>query len=130
MTTIEFLNNWGTIIKSNTSMKEGMITVMVAYPNSEGSTFDKDYYKNTHLPMAMEKIGPALKGLMLEFGVAGGAPGADASFASLATMYFDTIEDFQENFGPHAGEIMADLPNFTNSEPTIQISEIAMIAAG
>lgn len=111
-------------------MKEGMITVMVAYPNSEGSTFDKEYYKNTHLLMAMAKIGPALKGLMLEFGVAGGAPGSEAAYASMATMYFNTIEDFQENFGPHAGDIMADLPNFTNTEPTIQISEIAKIAAG
>ncbi len=111
-------------------MKEGMITVMVAYPNGEGIKFDKEYYKNTHLPMAMAKIGPALKGLMLEFGVAGGAPGSEASYVSLATMYYNTIEDFQENFGPHVGEIMADVPNFTNAEPTIQISEIAMIAAG
>jgi hypothetical protein len=34
------------------------------------------------------------------------------------------LADFQGAFGPHAEEIMGDVPNFTNIEPMIQISEI------
>jgi hypothetical protein len=34
------------------------------------------------------------------------------------------MESFEKSFGPNAEKIMADIPNFTNSEPTIQISEV------
>ena len=37
---------------------------------------------------------------------------------------FDSVDAFQQSFGPHAEEILGDLPNFTNVQPTIQISEI------
>ncbi len=110
-------------------MKEGMITVTVAYPKNESSTFNKEYYNNTHIPLVVERIGSALKGTMVEFGLGSAAPGSEAPFAAIATMYFNTVEDFQLNFGPHAEEILGDIPNFTNVEPTIQISEIAKIAA-
>lgn len=111
-------------------MKEGMITVTVVYPNNEGSNFDKEYYNNTHIPLVIDRIGSALMGTMVEFGLGGGAPGSEAPYATIATMYFNTVEDFQTSFGPHADEIMGDIPNFTNVEPSIQISEIAKIATG
>lgn len=111
-------------------MKVGMTTVTVNYPNTEGSTFDADYYLNIHLPLVQEKLKPALRGLMMESGIAGGAPGTDAANTCITTMYFDTVEDFQNSFGPHAEEILSDIPNFTNSEPVIQINSIALIAAG
>jgi len=39
-------------------------------------------------------------------------------------LYFDTVEAFQAAFGPHADPIMADIPNYTDIQPTIQISEV------
>ncbi|NNM64980.1 MAG: EthD family reductase, partial [Burkholderiales bacterium] len=33
---------------------------------------------------------------------------------------------FEQAFGPHAQQIMADLPNFTNLIPTIQINEVVL----
>jgi uncharacterized protein (TIGR02118 family) len=42
----------------------------------------------------------------------------------MGNLYFDSMEDFGNSFGPNADEIMADLPNFTNIEPIIQISEV------
>jgi len=39
-------------------------------------------------------------------------------------LYFDSVEDFQNSFGPNAEEIMADIPNYTNIEPVIQISQV------
>ena len=45
-------------------------------------------------------------------------------FASVGTMHFDSVEDFGNTFGPHAAKIMGDLPNFTNIEPIVQISEV------
>jgi len=34
------------------------------------------------------------------------------------------MEAFQTAFGPHAEAIMADIPNYTNIQPTLQISDV------
>jgi uncharacterized protein (TIGR02118 family) len=41
-------------------------------------------------------------------------------------MVFDSVDAFQAAFGPHAKTIMADIPNYTDIQPTIQISEAKM----
>ena len=41
-------------------------------------------------------------------------------------LYFDSTDTFQTAFAPHAQAIMADIPNYTNTQPTIQISEVKM----
>ncbi len=54
----------------------------------------------------------------------GGAPGSPAEFVALAHFTFDSVPAFQAAFGPHAAEIMGDLPKFTSIQPVVQISEI------
>jgi len=39
-------------------------------------------------------------------------------------MLFESVDAFKNAFGPHAEKIMGDIPNFTNTQPQIQISEI------
>jgi uncharacterized protein (TIGR02118 family) len=41
-------------------------------------------------------------------------------------LLFDSVDRFQASFGAHAPEIMADIPNYTNIQPIIQISEVKM----
>jgi len=40
--------------------------------------------------------------------------------------YVDDPEAFQAAFAPHAPALLGDIPNYTNTQPTIQISEIKM----
>jgi uncharacterized protein (TIGR02118 family) len=101
-----------------------MIKVSVMYPNNSEATFDIEYYCNTHVPLVGELLGEALKGGAVDYGLAGGAPGEAAPFIAIGHIMFDSVESFQEAFGPKAEEIMADLPNFTNIQPQMQISEI------
>lgn len=101
-----------------------MIKVSVMYPNSPDATFDIDYYCNKHVPMAVELLGEALKGGAIDSGLAGGAPGEPPAFIAMGHLTFESVESFQEAFEPKAEEILADLPNFTNIQPQIQISEI------
>ena len=101
-----------------------MIKVSVMYPNSSDADFDIEYYCNTHFPMVGELLGVSLKGGNVDFGLAGGAPGEMAPFIATGHMVFDSIDSFQNAFGPQAEKIMADIPNFTNTQPQIQISEI------
>ncbi len=106
--------------------EENLIKVSVLYPNAAGCRFDMNYYLDQHMPMVQQKLGPACKRMAVEEGIAGGAPGAPATFVAMCHLYFDSIDAFQSAFAPHAQEIMADIPNYTNTQPTIQISEVRM----
>jgi uncharacterized protein (TIGR02118 family) len=99
-----------------------MIKVSVFYPNEEGKKFDMSYYCNKHIPMCQEKLG--CKQVAVEQGLAGAAPGTRAPFIAMGHLYFDSLEAFQKAFAPHAAAIMADIPNYTNIQPTIQVSEV------
>jgi len=105
-------------------MEKGMIKVSVLYPNGEGKTFDMDYYCNKHVPMVAGLLGDSVKGATIESGIGGGSPDAPAPFAAMGNLYFDSVEAFENSFGPNTDQIMGDLPNFTNIEPTIQVSEV------
>jgi uncharacterized protein (TIGR02118 family) len=41
-------------------------------------------------------------------------------------IYCDTVESFQAGFGPNAAKIMADIPNYTDLVPVVQISEVVV----
>lgn len=105
-------------------MKKGMIKVSVLYPNAAGKTFNMDYYCNTHVPMVARLLGDAVIAATVEKGLAGGTPGSEASYAAMGNLYFDSLVSFESNFGPQAPAIMGDIPNFTNIEPVVQISEV------
>ncbi len=107
-------------------MKPGMIKVSVLYPNQEGKTFDMDYYCNKHIPMVAELLGSAVKGASVEEGLGGGAPGDPATYIAMGNLYFDSMDSFQNSFGPNAAQIMGDIPNYTNIEPIIQISKVVI----
>ena len=103
-----------------------MVKVSVLYPNSAGCKFDMDYYLTKHLPMVKQKLGAALKGMAVEQGIAGGAPGAPPTYVAMCHLSFDSADAFQAAFGPHAPALLADIPNYTNTQPTLQISEVRM----
>jgi uncharacterized protein (TIGR02118 family) len=97
------------------------------YPNETGGTFDIDYYCNKHMPMVRQKLGAALKNIEVEHGLAGGEPGAPPTYLAFGHLFFDSVESFQAAFGPHAKAIMGDVPNYTNTRPVVQISEVKSV---
>ena len=101
-----------------------MIKVSVLYANVEGKKFDMAYYCNHHMPMVNDKLGTACKHVEVEQGLAGGQPGTKPPYIALAHMLFESVESFQSAFEPHANVIMADITNYTDIEPVIQISQL------
>ena len=101
-----------------------MIKVSVFYPNEEGKSFNMDYYCHKHMPLVQELLGEALKSIAAEKGLGGADPGSPALYISMGHLYFDSVEAFQSSFGPHAEAIMGDIANFTDIQPTIQVSEV------
>jgi uncharacterized protein (TIGR02118 family) len=103
-----------------------MIKVSVLYPHKDGGRFDMDYYLAKHMGLVRQRLGAALKGISVEQGIAGGAPNSPAPFAAMGHLLFDTVGAFQSAMASHGAEFMADIPNFTNIEPTIQVGEVKL----
>jgi uncharacterized protein (TIGR02118 family) len=103
-----------------------MIKVSVLYPNSSGIQFDTTYYFQKHVPMVQQKLGPAVKGLSVEQGLGGVEPGSPPTYAMMFHMLFDSLDAFQQAFGPHAEAIVGDIPNYTNVQPIVQISDVKL----
>ena len=103
-----------------------MVKVSVLYPNTSGATFDMAYYLNRHMPMVGQKLGDALKGMAVERGLGGGEPGTPPAYVTMAHLLFDSVDAFQRAWALHADAIIADIPDYTNTEPTVQISEVKL----
>jgi uncharacterized protein (TIGR02118 family) len=103
-----------------------MIKVSVMYPNTPGARFDHEYYRDKHMPLLKARMGDACKFYAVDKGLAGGAPGAPAPYVGMCHIYADSVEAFQKGFGPHAKEIMGDIPNYTDLSPVMQISEVVV----
>jgi uncharacterized protein (TIGR02118 family) len=103
-----------------------MIKVSVLYPSGKGNTFDMNYYLATHIPLVRRLSGSALKRVEVEQGIGGLVPGSTPVYLAMGHLFFESVQAFQAAFGPHATEITGDIPNYTNTQPTIQISEVRL----
>ena len=101
-----------------------MIKLSVLYPNTEDIKFDKEYYINKHSQLLTELMGDAIISIDVNFGLSGAAPASPAPFVVITNVVFESMETFQQSFGVHSAGILADLPNFTNVKPQVQISEV------
>ena len=103
-----------------------MIKVSVMYPNTAGARFNHDYYRDQHMPLVKRKMGDACSHYTVDKGLAGGAPGEPATYIGMCHIFSESVESFQAGFGPHAKDIMADIPNYTDIAPVMQISEVVV----
>ncbi|WP_411030560.1 EthD family reductase [Spongiimicrobium sp. 3-5] len=108
----------------NAKIKKGMIKVAIFYPNGEDKTFDMDYYSNKHMPMVANLLGDSLKLLTIDKGIAGRTPDEPIPYLAIGYLYFDQLSAYQNSFGPNAEKIVSDIPNYTNIQPVVQISEV------
>ena len=84
-----------------------MVKVSVFYPNQKGTRFDMSYYCTKHIPMVRQLLGPALKKVAVEEGIAGMTPGSSATYIALGHLYFESVAAFQEAFTPTLHKLSA-----------------------
>lgn len=111
-------------LTENTQIKKGMIKVTILYPNGDGKKFDMDYYSNKHMPMVASLLGDSLKLYEIDKGIAGRTPDEPIPYLAIGYFYFDKLSAYQNSFGPNAEKIRNDIPNYTNIQPVVQISEV------
>ncbi len=96
------------------------VIVTVVYPQTEGSTFDADYYPK-HLDLCVKHWGSGLKRAE---GIKG-LPGPDGSkppYHMIAILEFESQEAMGAAMGgPGTAEIMGDVANYTNVQPVTLI---------
>ncbi|HZP28450.1 MAG TPA: EthD family reductase [Acidimicrobiia bacterium] len=93
-----------------------MIRLSVYYPATEGATFDHDYYREKHVPLAVKAWG--LDGAEIDKGVNG-------PYVAGVHFRFESLDAMNAALGgAGTGEIMADVANYTNISPVLQTSEI------
>ncbi|NMG74598.1 EthD family reductase [Aromatoleum diolicum] len=105
-----------------------MIKVSVLYLHSDGCRFDFGYYCNRHMPMVKERLGDACQGIAVDQGISGDAPGSQPHCIAMGHLFFESVDAFQNAFAPHAEAIMGDIPNYTDIQPVIQVSEVLINA--
>jgi len=103
-----------------------MIRISVMYPNDEARRFDMDYYSNKHMPMVIEKLGSACKCVTIDKGVGGGEPGSPAPYIVMCHLQFESLQEYQSSFGPHAQMFADDVANYTDMTAVVQVSEVVM----
>jgi uncharacterized protein (TIGR02118 family) len=101
-----------------------MIKVSVMYPNGPEARFDEAYYRDKHMPMVKKLMGDYCKYYTVDRAIAADLPVPNTPYIAMGHLFCDSVDAFQAGFGPHSKEIMADIPNYTNQTPVIQISEV------
>ena len=104
-----------------------MIKVSVLYPSKPGSRFDIDYYLQVHMPMAARLLGAAVKEVSVEIGIGSEVPGEPAPYAAIVGFTCDSVDTFTAAFSPVANQLRGDIPNYTDIQPEIQISDLRQI---
>ena len=93
-----------------------MIRLSVLYPATEGATFDHEYYRDTHVPLAVRTWG--LDGAEIDKGV-------DGPYVAAVHFKFASAEALQEAMAAEGtGDVLADVANYTSIAPVLQTSEM------
>jgi uncharacterized protein (TIGR02118 family) len=99
-----------------------MFCASVVYP-SDAEAFDFDYFSSHHAPMFARLIGENC--VKWEVHRALASPGAPPpSFVAAAFFWIVSAEEFGATLAEHGAEIYADIPNFSQTQPSRGWSEV------
>lgn len=101
-----------------------MIRVSALYPNEPGKRFDFDYYVDRHMELVRERLQDfGLVGIEVDRCLASG-DGSSPAFVCVGHVLMRDLDEFLEGMDAHSADIFADVPNYTDIEPQMIISEI------
>lgn len=62
--------------------------------------------------------------MSIDKGIANAAPDQPLPYLAIGYFYFQDMATFQEAMGANSEKLRADVPNYTNIQPVLQISEV------
>ncbi|MBO9201951.1 MULTISPECIES: EthD family reductase [Niastella] len=114
-------------LKPSAATEVGMFKVTILYANGEDKTFDMDYYEKKHMPMVAGFIGKNLKFYEIDKGISGRTPNDKVPFVAIGYFYITDVAEYNKAIGQNRDAIISDFKNYTNIQPTIQISEVKQV---
>lgn len=114
-------------MKNSPIPKAGMFKVEILYPNGDDKTFDMDYYEKKHMPMMAGFIGKNLVFYEIDKGIAGRTLNDKVPFLAIGYFYINNVAEYNKVIAQNIDTILNDVKNYTNIQPTIQISEIKQL---
>jgi uncharacterized protein (TIGR02118 family) len=95
-----------------------VIRFSVYYPKTEGAKFDHDYYRDSHVPLAVSTWGLDSSQVVIEKGL-------DGPYEAAVHFSFDSTDALGAALGSEgSGAVMADVANYTDIVPVVQTSEV------
>jgi uncharacterized protein (TIGR02118 family) len=92
-----------------------MIRLTVLYPETEGATFDHDYYRDTHVPLCEKAWGIAAET----------NKGINGPYVAAVHFVFDSLDAMNAAMASEGtGAVLADVANYTTIQPVLQTFEI------
>lgn len=98
-------------------MSSKQAIVQFSYPNSAASTFNLEYYLNTHMPLVDKHWGPHG---MLNWTVTKGEEGTD--YFVQVTIFWESLEAFEKV--KSSEKVMGDVKNFSNVTPSVRVGVV------
>jgi uncharacterized protein (TIGR02118 family) len=109
----------------NASASAAVVDCMtILYPAGDGLTFNADYYRDHHLVTIMNLYGKSISRFELRKVVPAAAGAPPVPYAAAVNIWIANLEAFNAGNVKHGPTLVKDLPNFTNSQPTIQYDKI------
>lgn len=108
---------WPGGVRAATSAKD-VHAMTILYPAGDGIKFDPDYYRDHHLKLIMRLYGSSIKRFELR------TVPTPQKFSAAVNIWIADFDAFNANNTQHGPELVADVHNFTNSQPTIQFDEV------
>jgi uncharacterized protein (TIGR02118 family) len=101
-----------------------MVRLAIVYPNGEGKRFDLKYDIERHMAGAHQMLGPY--GLVR---VEVDRPLDPGPIACVGYFYFETLDGLHRAMEARGGELVADVPNYTDITPQLYAGEVTEVAA-
>jgi uncharacterized protein (TIGR02118 family) len=108
----------------------GMNAMTILYPTGLGITFNADYYRDHHLKTIMKLYGRSIRRFELRRVPTLPAPAAGAAgppppaYSAAVNIWIADLAAFNAHNAKHGAQLVADMPNFTNAQPTIQMDRV------
>jgi uncharacterized protein (TIGR02118 family) len=93
-----------------------MIRLSVLYPKTDGASFDHDYYRDSHVPLAVKTWG--IERFEIDRGL-------DGPYEAAVHFFFDSVEAMGAAMATEGtAAVRADIASYTTITPERQLSEV------
>jgi uncharacterized protein (TIGR02118 family) len=103
-----------------------MYRMTITYTGDADARFDFDYYCSKHMPMVADFYGDIVEKWEVSKGMSD-PMGGPAPYIAIGQFWLNDLGPMKAAMKEHGREIMADIPNYTDMQPVIQIEEVLAV---